>query len=673
LNNDRRFFSKLTRMPYYRCLTPQRPRGRVARDLRRGQRSSATLRIVLFRGGEVKFGKRFNEKGGRNLILRGVLLLVLTKLVFFVSDGYGQPFNFTPDFESGDLRGWAQTGTAFRNQPTLGDNPTARGRGQPSRHQGRYWIGTYENYQAKPGQSPGQIQGDRPQGTLTSQRFMIPRCTLSFLVGGGIDFRTRVEFLIIDQIEGAVRVYHASGKNTETMARVMWDLSPHAGKTGMIRIVDESSEGWGHINADDFRFEVAVPYVIDRQVGEATEILRQFGLDRDVRNEISDRAPGTVLDQEPRARSRVPIGSVVRLAVARTEMVSVPNVIGRRLVEAKGMIVNARLTLGEGASDPGDAVIQRQDPNPGTKVAVGTPVHLWTIAALKVRVPNVLGLQVTEAKEILRRTGLRPSVAYDVSDREPESVIRQEPTGGTPVDIDTVVYLTATRAERLVVVPDVRGRAFEEAIDVLERAHLGEVNREYRFSPQRPGIVLEQNPLARSSVPRGTPVLLIVSQEEPFREVPNLRGHRVEEAVRILREAGLEFGGESRRVSDEEPGRIIDQNPYAGTKVRVGTKVYVILAEERKAVIPWVEIVAGLFVLAGGGYLVKKIRERHRGKDGQRATVRVRPQKDLGHQDMESPKTVQTGGEVRLRGVLGPFNVEIESKEALLIREREEK
>ena len=32
----------------------------------------------------------------------------------------------TWDFETGDLRGWQATGTAFASQPTFGDNPRAR-------------------------------------------------------------------------------------------------------------------------------------------------------------------------------------------------------------------------------------------------------------------------------------------------------------------------------------------------------------------------------------------------------------------------------------------------------------------------------------------------------------------------------------------------------------------
>lgn len=166
--------------------------------------------------------------------------------------GASCPGSFTCDFEEGNLRGWTGTGTAFGNQPTLGDNPTARQRGQPSNHQGRWWIGTFENYQGRPGQTPGQVQGDEPRGTLTSARFVIPSGILTFLIGGGADPATRVELMVHDHV--GTQVLRASGSNTETMRRVRWDLAPYAGKTGFIRIVDDSSGPWGHINVDDFLF-----------------------------------------------------------------------------------------------------------------------------------------------------------------------------------------------------------------------------------------------------------------------------------------------------------------------------------------------------------------------------------------------------------------------------------
>ena len=159
--------------------------------------------------------------------------------------------DITLDFETGSTKGWVKTGTAFNHQPTYGDNPTARRRGQPSKHIGNYWIGTYEKYQGYASQTPGSIQGDGPKGTLTSNVFTIPSGSLSFLVGGGSSFQTRVELLVSGN-----RVLYVSGRNTETMQRVKWNLNPWAGQQGQIRLVDDASGGWGHINADDFRFSV---------------------------------------------------------------------------------------------------------------------------------------------------------------------------------------------------------------------------------------------------------------------------------------------------------------------------------------------------------------------------------------------------------------------------------
>ena len=56
-----------------------------------------------------------------------------------------------------------------------GVNLTARGRNQPSKHQGEYWTGIFEKYNGNPELSPGQTQGDRPTGTLTSVPFVVSR------------------------------------------------------------------------------------------------------------------------------------------------------------------------------------------------------------------------------------------------------------------------------------------------------------------------------------------------------------------------------------------------------------------------------------------------------------------------------------------------------------------
>ncbi|CAH3142269.1 unnamed protein product [Porites lobata] len=155
------------------------------------------------------------------------------------------------DFETG-LHGWKKTGTAFNNQPTYGDNPTARKRGQPAKQQGEWWIGGSENRPSKAA-TPGAVQGDGPQGTLVSPFFKIVGKRISFKIGGGCDIKTvRAELIVDHQV-----VKSTTGSCSETMSRKFWDVEAFVGRTASVKLVDFSSGGWGHINFDDLRGDIS--------------------------------------------------------------------------------------------------------------------------------------------------------------------------------------------------------------------------------------------------------------------------------------------------------------------------------------------------------------------------------------------------------------------------------
>ncbi len=187
-----------------------------------------------------------------SLMIPSVLLMLFVLPVNLAS---ARAFN--NDFETGDLTDWEKDGEAFDFQPTWGDNPTARNRGQPSQHQGDWWLGLYEKYQGpdigkKLGQNPGGTQGDGPQGTLTSIEFTIVGKTMNFLIGGGNHpWKDDPGPCSVNlEINGKVELT-ATGNATETMIRVEWDLSGLSGETAQIVVVDENSGGWGHPNFDD--------------------------------------------------------------------------------------------------------------------------------------------------------------------------------------------------------------------------------------------------------------------------------------------------------------------------------------------------------------------------------------------------------------------------------------
>ena len=176
-------------------------------------------------------------------------ILISFALLLFVGQNICPPDDpITFDFECGCLEGWTIKGAAFAVQPTLNDNPTARNRGQPSQHEGAYWIGSYEYYTSYRGR-PGGRAGDGPRGTMESNPFKIYSDRISFLIGGGCGKEERLELVVDGQV-----VRSATGNCDESMVRKSWVVRDLKGKHARIRAVDESSGGWGHLNFDDIKF-----------------------------------------------------------------------------------------------------------------------------------------------------------------------------------------------------------------------------------------------------------------------------------------------------------------------------------------------------------------------------------------------------------------------------------
>ena len=183
-------------------------------------------------------------------VLTSLLIVVCTSV--FAADpasirplgADGQPLNL--NFETGTLKDWTAAGEAFGKQPVKGpiDKNRPFGGDKVANHQGDFWIGGFE------------ILRDEPKGTLTSAPFKATQPWASFLIAGGDLPGTLVE--VVTKDDGKV-IHTARGTNTETLARSVVDLRKVAGHDIFIRIVDSQSEGWGHVNFDDFVFHDAAP------------------------------------------------------------------------------------------------------------------------------------------------------------------------------------------------------------------------------------------------------------------------------------------------------------------------------------------------------------------------------------------------------------------------------
>jgi putative membrane-bound dehydrogenase-like protein len=147
------------------------------------------------------------------------------------------------DFETGDLRDWTAEGDAFEGQPILGDTVLERARDMPSDHVGAYWIGGYE------------LHGDGREGSLTSEAFTLTLPFAAFMIAGGAHSQTRVDIVT----EDGTRLASVAGRNHESLRPTVVDLTEFVGQRVRIKVVDEHSGGWGHVNFDHFRLYAQRP------------------------------------------------------------------------------------------------------------------------------------------------------------------------------------------------------------------------------------------------------------------------------------------------------------------------------------------------------------------------------------------------------------------------------
>ena len=146
------------------------------------------------------------------------------------------------------MDGWTQGGTALNFQPTLGDNIIAR-TNVSSGHQGKWWIGTYEN-RSSANSPAGSIQGDKPRGLLESSLIRITGPRAEFLIGGGCGLLQGVALFV----DGRMRIIITNFTCGEHMTRVTSSaLGAFIGRLARILIFDWSSSKGGHINFDDLK------------------------------------------------------------------------------------------------------------------------------------------------------------------------------------------------------------------------------------------------------------------------------------------------------------------------------------------------------------------------------------------------------------------------------------
>lgn len=150
------------------------------------------------------------------------------------------------DFESGKLEPWKVVEGEFGHP--IGSRSTFFHNQREYNKQGEYYLTTLEP-------SADAVKGqDEQTGVIISPLFVPEAGTMTFRIGGGRGSSTYVALCTLDGKEVEI----ASGINDQVMQRAEWDLTPYVGQRLFLKVVDNSTTGWGHITVDDFQFDAKV-------------------------------------------------------------------------------------------------------------------------------------------------------------------------------------------------------------------------------------------------------------------------------------------------------------------------------------------------------------------------------------------------------------------------------
>jgi beta-lactam-binding protein with PASTA domain len=143
--------------------------------------------------------------------------------------------------------------------------------------------------------------------------------------------------------------------------------------------------------------------------------------------------------------------------------------------------------------------------------------------------------------------------------------------------LDKVVMPLYVRGGKVVVVPDVSGKSFEEAEQQLRELGLVAKRGYEIYDPKKKlGTVLSQNPLPQSKVKQGRSVYLSINtaQRESV-PLPDFKGRTITDAKLTLERLNLRLGKveEVTTTKKEEDGVILSQSIAPGTNVGVETVV----------------------------------------------------------------------------------------------------
>ncbi len=265
-----------------------------------------------------------------------------------------------------------------------------------------------------------------------------------------------------------------------------------------------------------------VPNVVGMSVTEAEATLTEAGFVLGDVNAVfnADVPTGQVIDQSPVAMATAEKGSAVNVTTSKgPKLVEVPTLIGLSEADAQAKLKDLGFTASplpdqyNAEIDPG--VVFKQEPQPGEKLAEGSPVqYVISLGKKTAEVPDVRGKSRADAEATLRNAGFKVAVSQDWSESVAAGIVMsQNPGAGLNVVEGSPVTIVVSKGPERVAVPDTIGSTMAEGKAALE-AEGFKVQVLYEPHAEN-GAIIDQDPRAGTMAKRGSTVKILVDAAAP--------------------------------------------------------------------------------------------------------------------------------------------------------------
>lgn len=207
-------------------------------------------------------------------------------------------------------------------------------------------------------------------------------------------------------------------------------------------------------------------------------------------------------------------------------------------------------------------------------------VIIFTGGGGTVEVPDIVGMTESQARQALDNAGLKMETEQEYITSQSQQVgvvVDQDPVAGDTVNQGDTIKAKVSAELKM---PDLLGMTQSQAEDALDKAGLKSVtvSETQVTDSDLIGKVTAQDPQAGTLVTPDTRVSLEIGKESELVSVPNVVGLEQASAESELKDADLEVKVEQQESPAVPEGRVISQNPSAGTSVAKGTTVTIVVS-----------------------------------------------------------------------------------------------